>query len=256
MLDAEASKNLVFRNAFLKECNRKENGEDVSLFVKNLENVQGDERDIIIFSIGYAKNEYGKITAHFGPLNLEGGENRLNVAVTRAKKKIFVVTSIEPEELNVEGVKNIGPKLFKKYLQYARAVSQGRTREVQLILENLKQINTPSAADSTEGFEHKLKAQLEKRGYIVETNLGNTAYKLTLAVYDRETDRYVLGVECDYSAKAASDSIMERDVFRAKFMESRGWNITRVFSREYFLNPNRVLNTIMRLADRAKNKAR
>jgi hypothetical protein len=254
MLDAEAVKNITFRNSFLKECNRKENGEDVSLFVKNLENVQGDERDIIIFSIGYAQNEYGKTTAHFGPLNLEGGENRLNVAVTRAKKKIFVVTSIEPEELNVEGVKNIGPKLFKRYLQYARAVSNGRTREVQLILDNLKQVNTLPAAVSAEGFEDRLKAQLEKRGYTVDVNLGNTAYKLTLAIYDRDTDRYVLGVECDYSAKAASNSIMERDVFRAKFMESRGWKIIRVFSRDYFLNPNRVLNTIIRLVDRNRTK--
>jgi hypothetical protein len=164
------------------------------------------------------------------------------------------VTSIEPEELNVEGVKNAGPKLFKKYLQYARAVSSGHTREVRLILESLKQINTLSAADSTEGFENNLKSQLEKRGYTADINLGNTAYKLTLAVYDRASDKYVLGVECDYSARAASNSIMERDVFRAKFMESRGWKIIRVFSRDYFLNPGRVLNTIMRLANKAGGK--
>lgn len=78
--------------------------EDVSLFVKNIENVQGDERDIIIFSIGYAKNEKGRISLNFGSLSQDGGENRLNVAISRAKQKIYIVTSIEPEDLNVESI--------------------------------------------------------------------------------------------------------------------------------------------------------
>ena len=97
---------------YLKEANRKENGEDCGLFIKNIENVQGEERDIIIFSIGYAKNERGKVVALFGPLSQEGGENRLNVAITRAKEKIYLITSIEPEELNVTYSKHIGPKIL------------------------------------------------------------------------------------------------------------------------------------------------
>ncbi len=96
-----------------------------SLFVKNIENVQGDEKDIIIFSIGYAPDKKGKMKMQFGSLNAAGGENRLNVAVTRAREKIILVTSIWPEQLKVQGIKNEGPKLLKKYLQYAKDVDQG-----------------------------------------------------------------------------------------------------------------------------------
>ena len=96
------------------------------LFVKNIENVQGDERDIIIFSISYAPDEKGKMNHHFGSLNIQKGENRLNVAITRAKEKIIIVSSILPQQLKVEDAKNEGPKLLKKYLQYANDVSKGK----------------------------------------------------------------------------------------------------------------------------------
>lgn len=96
-----------------------------SLFVKNIENVQGDEKDIIIFSVGYAPDKKGKMSMQFGTLNTQGGENRLNVAVTRAREKIILVTSILPDQLRVTNIKNDGPKLLKKYLQYAHEVDQG-----------------------------------------------------------------------------------------------------------------------------------
>lgn len=95
------------------------------LFVKNIENVQGDERDIIIFSMGYAPDEKGKVSANFGSLNVAGGENRLNVAVTRAREKIYFVTSLWPSQLQTDNAANPGPKLLKAYLQYAQEVSEG-----------------------------------------------------------------------------------------------------------------------------------
>lgn len=94
-----------------------------SLFVKNIENVQGDEKDIIIFSVGYAPDKKGKMTMLFGSLSTLGGENRLNVAVTRAREKVIVVTSILPEQLSTENSKNQGPKLLQEYLEYAKRVS-------------------------------------------------------------------------------------------------------------------------------------
>lgn len=97
-----------------------------SLFVKNIENVQGDERDIIIFSVGYAPDKKGKMKLQFGSLNAEGGENRLNVAVTRAREKVLLVTSILPKTLQTDDTKNEGPKLLKKYLEYAWDVSKGK----------------------------------------------------------------------------------------------------------------------------------
>ena len=253
-LDAECAKDPKFRDQYLLETNRKENGEDTSLFIKNLENVQGDERDIIIFSIGYAKNEYGRVVAQFGPLSVEGGENRLNVAITRAKEKIYVVTSIEPEELNVENSKNAGPKIFKNYLRYVRAVSNGNTLEAQLILNSYDTQATVKPITMNNVFENEIKFELEKLGYTVETNIGNTDYKISLAIYDKDLDKYLVGIECDYTAYQSSDSLIERDVYHPAFLKSRGWEMVRVFSRDWWLHKGKVLALITKLAEKNKQK--
>jgi translation initiation factor 1 (eIF-1/SUI1) len=245
-IDALAEKDKDFRNTLLLEQNRKENGEDISLFVKNLENVQGDERDIIIFSTGYAKNEFGKVVAHFGLLSNQGGENRLNVAITRAKQKIYLVTSIEPEELNVEGSKNIGPKLFKEYLKYVRAVANGNVLETKIILNNLLPSIENSNVNLNGDMENQIKSELEALGYTVETNVGNTAHNIPLAIYDKKQDKYLLGIECDYTAYESSDSILERDVYKPEFLKSRGWKIFRIWSRDWWMNKKKVLNAIVK----------
>ena len=252
-IDQEASVNPKFRDWLLREQNRKENGEDISLFVKNLENVQGDERDIIIFSIGYAKNEQGRVIANFGPLSLDGGENRLNVAITRAKEKIYVVTSIEPEELNVDSTKNAGPKIFKNYLKYVRAVSNGRELETKIILEQANtQPEIVTKKEALSGIEEELKTELEKLGYKVEAKLGNTDYKISVAIYDKNLDKFLLGLECDYAAFDSSPSVLERDVFRPSFLKSRGWNIIRIWSRDYWLHKSRVLSMIVKEIEKSK----
>ncbi|MDD4316647.1 MAG: AAA domain-containing protein, partial [Clostridia bacterium] len=221
MLDAEADKNTAFRRDYAREQNRVIDGENSGIFVKNLENVQGDERDIIIFSVGYARNDSDKVVAQFGSLSMEGGENRLNVAITRARRKVYVVTSIEPEELdNADVSKNNGPKLLKKYLQYARAVSEMKEKEIKHILSSFD--TKPKAPLKVGAYEEQIKEELEKLGYSVDTNLGNTNYKLSLGVYDSTLNMYVLGIECDYQAYNSSDSVLERDVYRIKFLESRG----------------------------------
>ncbi|MGN0767827.1 MAG: AAA domain-containing protein, partial [Christensenellales bacterium] len=251
MLDAEADKVAVFRKQLYLEQNRIENGENYSLFVKNLENVQGDERDIIIFSIGYAKNDYDRVVAQFGSLSTDGGENRLNVAITRAKKKIYVVTSIEPEELdNIETTKNNGPKLLKKYLLYARAVSNGNSDEVKAVLATFNA--GKKAVEPIGAYEEKIKQGLESMGYTVYTNLGNTSYKLSLGVFDKTLNRFVLGIECDYRAYESSDSVLERDVYRIKFLENRGWKIVRVWSRDWWQSPKQVLQNLSSVIEEEK----
>ncbi len=254
-IDTECNANPKFKEYILREKNRKENGEDISMFIKNLENVQGDERDIIIFSIGYAQNEFGRVLVNFGPLSMEGGENRLNVAITRAKEKIYVITSIEPEELNVDNTKNVGPKIFKNYLKYVRAVSSGNSLETKIILEQLnKQPELGVRPEILGNIEKDIKVELERLGYKVETNLGNTDYKIGVAVYDKQLDRYLLGIECDYSAYMSSPSVLERDVFRPAFLQSRGWNLIRVWSRDYYMHKAKVINSIVKEIEKAKNK--
>ncbi|MBE5738705.1 MAG: hypothetical protein E7354_03160 [Clostridiales bacterium] len=253
IIDVECQKDPVFREAYLKEVARKENGEDTGLFIKNIENVQGEERDIIIFSVGYAKNERGKVVALFGPLSMEGGENRLNVAITRAKEKIYLITSIEPEELSVTFSKNIGPKVLKKYLQYARAVSFGNKYEQQIILESLRK-KTVIEENATMGLEQEIKEALEKKKYIVDTNIGSSKYKINLAIYNKKLDRYVLGIEIDSNAYHSSESMLERDVYRTNFLTSRGWNMMRLWSRDWWTDKGKTLELIESKIEKATQK--
>ena len=253
-IDKEAAKDAKFRTNIMKETHRIENGEDTSLFIKNLENVQGDERDIIIFSIGYAPNEVGKVYTNFGSLSQEGGENRLNVAITRAKSKIIVVTSIEPEDLKVDGSKNIGPRLLQKYLMYTRAVSKSDNSGIAAVLSELRpsEAQPETIPTNVASVEVQMKERLEKLGYRVDTGLGNKNNRISLAVYDPETDRYLVGVELDTDAFKASASALERDVYKPRFLEARGWTIVRVWCRDWWLYPAKVIKTITTIAEKNK----
>ncbi len=253
LFDKECFKDESFRTKYIKETNRVENDEDVSLFIKNLENVQGDERDIIIFSVGYAKNEFGKVNASFGSLSNEGGENRLNVAITRAKQKIYVVTSIEPEELKVDGAKYAGPKLLRSYLTYARAVSKGNNEEVKSILNSFNErILKTNKTFGLLPLEQQIQKKLVKLGYNAEINLGNTDSKISVAVYDKKKDKYLLGIETDQTAILGSNSVLERDVYRNEFLKSKGWKIYRVWSRDWWHNAKSVTSSIVKEIEKQK----
>ena len=255
-IDYEMARDPEFRSSILKERHRLDGGEDTSMFIKNLENVQGDERDIIIFSIGYAENESGKLYTSFGSLSMDGGENRLNVAITRAKSKIIVVTSIEPEELKVDGAKNLGPKLLKKYLTYVRAVAKDDPDEVKVILSELNPSETKAESVYTSliAVEDQIKERLEKLGYHVEISLGNRNNRISLAIYDPDGDRYLVGVELDKDAFASSTSCLERDVYKPRFLESRGWTVMRVWCRDWWLSPTKVVKSIAQVAEKNKLK--
>ena len=236
MLERKATKNSDFKELYIKEIDRVENNEDISLFVKNIENVQGDERDIIIFSIAYAKNENGRVSANFGALSQDGGENRLNVAISRARSKIYVVTSIEPEELvSVENTKNNGPKLFKKYLQYVREISEGNKEGAQKLLNSL--IDSDIVVNKERIHDSDFEAE-------VHTQIGVSGYKIDLAIYDKKTSRYVMGIECDGATYHSSKSARERDIHRQRYLESRGWKIIRIWSKHWWDNPKKEIERI------------
>ena len=253
-IDKACSSDKQFRSLINQERMRTDDGEDTGLFIKNLENVQGDERDIIIFSIGYAPTEKnGKVYSNFGSLSAEGGENRLNVAITRAKSKIILVTSIEPEDLNVDTAKNQGPKLLRDYLAYVRAVADGNRDDARNILLGLCPTDTTDVTPiigATASIEEQIKERLEKLGYKVDIGLGNKNSRISLAVYDDVSDKYLVGVELDKDAFAASSSAMERDVYKPKFLEGRGWTILRVWCRDWWLSPARVVRSIVNAAEK------
>ncbi|SNS57724.1 AAA domain-containing protein [Ekhidna lutea] len=195
-----------------------------SLFVKNIENVQGDERDIIIFSIGYAPDKKGKLKLQFGSLNAAGGENRLNVAVTRAREKVLVVCSILPQLLRTEDTKNEGPKLLKKYLEYAWNVSTGQwtphlpkyeEHHVDWFLRNRIQ---DKSFHEFEGFE--LAKELPFADLSVKKNKTYTGLILT------DDERY-------YQALSPKQIY----AFQHFHLQMKNWPHVRFHSRELWLDP-------------------
>ncbi|MDZ7933506.1 MAG: AAA domain-containing protein [Emticicia sp.] len=181
--------------------------------VKNIENIQGDEFDIVIFSIGYAPDANGRLLMNFGSLNQIGGENRLNVAVTRAREKIYVVSSILPNQLNVENAQNEGPRLLKKYLEYALAVSNG---------EFLHEPNLPESF-RTDWF---LKEQLKKRNsqYISELPFADLTVRAKNGSYESlvltDDDLYFEGI-----------SPKESHAYLPMNLRAKGWKFERFWSR-------------------------
>ncbi|WP_165875943.1 AAA domain-containing protein [Hazenella coriacea] len=225
---------------------------DQRIFVKNIENVQGDERDVIIFSVGYAPNEQGRIYNRFGLLNKQGGENRLNVAITRAKEEIYVVASIEPAELNVAGSKHDGPKLFRHYLEYVKAVSEGNKNQVSSVLERINpQMETKKQTNRDQfdsPFEVEVCEALREIGYQVDTQIGVSGYRIDLGiVHPKEPTHYILGIECDGSSYHSSPFAKERDLYRQEFLETRGWKIQRIWSRNWWRNPSTEIERIDRI---------
>lgn len=243
LIDEECAQNQEFASRIKYEYSRKKNGEDIGLFVKNIENVQGDERDVIIFSIGYAKNDKGKVVRQFGWLNQKGGENRLNVAITRAKRKVSVVTSITPAELVVEDSKNEGPRFLKKYLEYCFAVSEGDSEGVKQILRSFGDTGANKGLDFDSDFEEQVYNLLADKGFEVDTQIGIGGYSIDLAI--KQNDNYILGIECDGKLYHSSKSARERDYHRQKYLESRGWHIHRIWSPNWWKNPMKEIDKIV-----------
>jgi len=190
-------------------------------FVKPLENVQGDERDTIFLSIGYGKDNTGVLTHNFGPINIAGGEKRLNVAITRARWELVVVSSILSDDIDETRITSHGPKLLKQYLAFAR---DGR-----LPAENVK-----VGRESESPFEQSVWEALHNRGISADRQVGASRYRIDLAIKDPERPgRYLLGVECDGATYHRSIVARDRDRLRQQVLEGLGWRIHRIWSTDW-----------------------
>ncbi len=246
LIDEECARDAEFAAAVTAEVARRKDGEDIGMFVKNVESVQGDERDVIIFSIGYAKNEKGKLVRNFGWLNQRGGENRLNVAVSRAKKKVHIVVSFNPSELETDDMKNDGPRILKKYLEYAFAISNGDKQTARSVLLSFTDGKDKAAATELSGeLEAEIRSALVQRGYEVDSNVGIGGYSIDLAV--KRDGRYILGIECDSKLYEGCKKARERDYHRKKYLEARGWRVYRMWSSNWWKNPAGELEKLCRL---------
>ena len=244
MIEEECNKDRAFCARYEQESTRKENGEDVGLFIRSIENVQGDERDEIIFSVAYAKDSDGRFRRLFGMLSQEGGENRLNVAITRAKKKIQIVTSMKPSEFDVSGITSKGPFFLKKYLEYSYDISNGDKEAAKRVLYSFyDDQDSGSSVRYDSEFEEQVYDALKDRGLDVDTQIGVGGYSIDLAV--KKNGRYLLGIECDGKLYHSSNSARERDFHRQKYLESRGWRIHRIWSPNWWNDKEKELDKIV-----------
>ena len=196
------------------------------LFIKNLENVQGDERDIILFSITYGPDAAGKITINFGPLNGEGGHRRLNVAISRAREGIVIFSTLLPEQIDLARVRAAGVRDLKHYLEFAQ-------RGPRALVEQ----SMPTGRDPDSPFEAAVLKVLRDKGWVVHPQVGCSGYRLDMGVVDpRAPGRYLLGIECDGRAYHSGATARDRDRLRQHVLEGLGWRIHRIWSTDWWLN--------------------
>lgn len=201
------------------------------LFVKNLENVQGDERDVILFSVGYGPDERGSVSMNFGPLNKVGGERRLNVAVTRARREMIVFSSLDPDQIDLRRTNATGALELKHFLEYSRKWS-------------------PVSAGSRDSISSDMVASIAKSlseyGYSVHSDVGSSDFKLDLAIVDPDNSlSYCLGIIIDGMNYYRLKTVSDREVVRPQILDRLGWKITRVWTIDWFLHPDRVMSQIM-----------
>ncbi|MBE6357377.1 MAG: DUF3320 domain-containing protein [Lentisphaerae bacterium] len=200
-------------------------------FVKNLENVQGDERDVILFSIGYAPDASGRFSMNFGPINRQGGERRLNVAVTRAKEQIVVFSSIHAGQIDLNRTSAVGAAHLKYFLDYAE---RGYT------------INTAGNKNNVQNFSAAVAKYLTNKGYPVEFNVGCSGFRIDLAVRNPDNpETFLAAIECDNSAYAAQYTTRDRDNLRRKVLEKLGWHVCRVWAVDWAFDRQRAQNELV-----------
>lgn len=194
-------------------------------FVKNLENVQGDERDIIYISIGYGRDKDGNLPMSFGPLNRDGGERRLNVLITRARQKCEVFSSITGNDIDLSRTSARGVACLKTFLTFAER-------------GNLD-ISAATGREADSEFELQVHDTLVQKGYTVHQQVGCSDFYIDLAVVHPDgSGRYLLGIECDGASYHSALSARDRDRLRQNALERKGWNIYRIWSTDWFRSPN------------------
>jgi len=201
-------------------------------FVKNLENIQGDERDVIHISIGFGKDPNGRLHANFGALNSEGGWRRLNVLITRARRRCVVFSSIVSDDIDLGATQAQGVVALKEYL-YAAEHGQ------------LKDTAVPEGGFDS-GFEASVCRALRDAGWEVHTQVGCAGFAIDLAVVDpRLPGRYLLGIECDGATYHSSPTARDRDRLRQSVLEGLGWTIFRIWSTDWFHRPGPVRERLL-----------
>jgi len=208
-------------------------------FVKNLESVQGDERDVIFISVGYGRDSSGYFTMNFGPLSGEGGERRLNVLISRAKRQCVVFSSMRAHDIDLRRATGRGVRAFKTFLQYAET--------------GVLAIAAPTGREADSPFETAVRDAVQSLGHHVDLQIGSCGFFVDLAVVDpAQPGRYLLGIECDGAAYHSSPSARDRDRLRQAVLEDHGWTMHRIWSSDWFRRPDDELKKVAAAIEKAK----
>ena len=213
---------------------------DEHFFVKNLETIQGDERDVIFISVGYGKDEKGHLSLNFGPLNKEGGERRLNVLITRAREKCVVFSNFRYTEIDLNENAPFGLRALKSFLKYSETKRLDKTYTI--------------GEETETAFEESLFEFLKTHGYQVHKQVGCAGFRIDLAVLDpNDGGRYLIGIECDGESYHSSPVARDRDRLRQQVLESLGWHIYRVWSTDWYRNRTESEKRLLKAVENAKN---
>jgi very-short-patch-repair endonuclease len=200
-------------------------------FVKNLENIQGDERDVIFISVGYGKNETGYLAHGFGPLSAEGGERRLNVLISRAKLRCEVFCNFTGADIDLDRTRARGVAALKLFLTFAETGHFG--------------LGERTGEDFGSEFEAQVCERLQARGFDVQCQIGVSGFRVDLAISDPDRrGRFMLGIECDGAQYHSSRSARDRDRLRQQVLEAHGWIIHRIWGADWYMRPEAELKKI------------
>ncbi|WP_405062698.1 AAA domain-containing protein [Kribbella sp. NBC_01505] len=245
-LDELADSDPAFGAQYEAEQVRMHGEQDVGLFVKNLENVQGDERDIILMSVCYAAGADGRMLMNFGPINTSGGEKRLNVIFSRARHHMVVVSSIEPEAIT--NTYNDGANTLRRFLTYAGAVSRGDAPATQAALATFAAPGrrlAASAQPDAAAVVTQLQQALESHGIEVETTVGNSVFRCDLALRLPGDTGYRMAVLVDTPARVSADSLLERLTTHPAALKTTGWRVHHVLTTDWIQSPETVLTHLL-----------
>jgi predicted DNA-binding WGR domain protein len=232
---------------------REENDVFCGLIVKNLENVQGDERDIIIMSVCYGHDAGGRMLMNFGPINQRGGEKRLNVIFSRAKHHMALVSSIRHHDVTNDY--NDGANSLKNFLQYAEAVSKGDAATARRVLENLNPLSRQALAPLNTGdaVVEQLATALRARGHVVDINVGQSKFRCDLAVRGTADGLYQLGVLVDTDGHYANPNLLDRYLLQPTILRAFGWRFALVLTKDWYHNPEDVLARLEKILQGQEN---
>jgi very-short-patch-repair endonuclease len=234
--------NLKKNNIKLEQASAINENSDNPLFIKNLESVQGDERDVIYISFTYGPQQPGSrnVAQRFGPINSEAGGRRMNVLLTRSKKRMHIFSSMQASDIKLTEKSSTGVIALKNFLDYAATGNLPKQYKL-----------TDREPDSD--FEISVMQQLQQAGFEVVPQLGVNGFFIDLAVRDpNQPDKFILGIECDGASYHSAKSARDRDILRQGILEDLGWRIERIWSTDWFYNPKAQIKRIVSILHQLK----